>query len=131
MRVKTLANRGNWLNTQRLEYIIELFTDQLNTMEKMPEFFRFSRLNASFVLEGAREVIYYRQQLARDVGNNTAVGLTAFAFDSLAIVFEVRLSARQTFRGLGQRRVQSFQFRAGGHEFREVRATKIGFVNGV
>ena len=72
-------------------------------MKKMVELFGLVGLYCFFGVERAGQVISYRQQLTRDIPDDPKVSFAALPFDSLAIVFKVRLPARQAFPGLIER----------------------------
>src|SRR2546428_11501480 len=97
-------------------------------MQKMPELIGLIGLNCFFGVQSAGQVINYRQQLTRDITNDALVGFAAFAFDSLAIVFKVRLAARDAFPGLVQRGLETFELRARGYELRQVRTSETRIV---
>src|SRR6266436_3681933 len=90
----------------------------------MPELPGLVRLNRLFGVQRAGQVIDYRQQLTRDICNYAVVRFTAFAFNSLAIVFKVGLPAREAFLGFVQGGLEAFELRPGSNKFRQVRTTE-------
>src|SRR5216684_9346314 len=94
----------------------------------MPELLGLFSLNCFFGVQSTGQVIDYRQQLTRDITHDALVGFAAFTFDSLAIVFKVRLAARDAFLGLIQRGLESFQLCARGNELRQIWTSESGVV---
>ena len=123
VRIKTLAHGDNRLDGKELQQVAQLPADQFNSVKKMPEFFRLAHFDRPFSLERARQIVDDRQQLAGNLSDNAVVSFTAFAFDSFAIVFKVRLPASQCLLRFGKLGLQPFQFGARGHQFSHGRTT--------
>src|SRR5258706_15232206 len=90
----------------------------------MPELPGFVGLNCFFRVQSAGQVINHRQQLTRDISNDTVVRFAAFALDSFTIVFKIRLPARESFLCFIQRGLETFQLRARSDEFRQAGTSK-------
>src|ERR1043166_7727044 len=91
--IELFTNSSNGLNTQRIEHAIQLFIDQIYATQKMTELVRLRRLDRRLRFEGALEIVEHRQELRGHVSNHAIVSFTAFAVDTLAIVFKIRLAS--------------------------------------
>jgi hypothetical protein len=90
-------------------------------MPKLPGFVGLHRL---FGVQSATEVIDYWKQLPRYICDDAAVSFPAFAFDSLAIVFKVRLTPRQGFLCFIQCSLEALKFGARSDEFCQLRPSE-------